>query len=76
MTSSALVDELLDLLAENSDNLGTNADIAHARTILARGTSADRQLALYRQQLDRGVTRPRALRTVVDQLMAETVHGI
>jgi glutamate---cysteine ligase / carboxylate-amine ligase len=76
MTSSALVDELLDLLAEDADDLGTNADIAHAHTILARGTSADRQLALYRQQLDRGVTRPRVLRTIVDQLMAETVHGI
>jgi glutamate---cysteine ligase / carboxylate-amine ligase len=50
--------------------------IAHARTILARGTSADRQLALYRQQLDQGVTRPRALRRIVDQLLAETVHGI
>ena len=76
MTSSALVDELLELLAEDADDLGTNADIAHAGTILARGTSADRQLALYRQQLDRGVTRPRALRTIVDQLVAETVHGI
>jgi glutamate---cysteine ligase / carboxylate-amine ligase len=76
MTSSALLDGLLELLAEDADDLGTNADIAHARTILARGTSADRQLALYREQLDRGVTRPRALRTIVDQLMAETVHGI
>jgi glutamate---cysteine ligase / carboxylate-amine ligase len=74
MTSSALVDELLDLLAEDADDLGAKADIAHARTILARGTSADRQLALYRRQLDRGVTRPRALRTIVDQLIAETVH--
>jgi carboxylate-amine ligase len=76
MTSSALVDGLLKLLAEDADDLGANADIAHARTILARGTSADRQLALYRQQLDQGVTRPRALRRIVDQLLAETVHGI
>ena len=49
MTSSALVDGLLKLLAEDADDLGANADIAHARTILARGTSADRQLALYRE---------------------------
>ena len=48
-------------------------DHAHA---LARGTSADRQLALCRLQLDRGVTRPRALRMIVDQLIAETVEGI
>jgi carboxylate-amine ligase len=76
MTSSALVDGLLKLLAEDAVDLGANADIAHARTILARGTSADRQIALYRQQLDQGVTRPRALRRIVDQLLAETVHGI
>jgi carboxylate-amine ligase len=76
MTSSALVDGLLKLLAEDAVDLGANSDIAHARTILARGTSADRQIALYRQQLDQGVTRPRALRRIVDQLLAETVHGI
>ena len=75
-TSAALVDELLDLIGEDADDLGSNADIAHARTILARGTSADRQLALCRLQLDRGVTRPRALRMIVDQLITETVDGI
>ena len=75
-TSAALVEELLDFIGVDADDLGCNADIAHTRTILARGTSADRQLALYRLQLDRGVTRPRALRMIVDQLIAETVEGI
>jgi glutamate---cysteine ligase / carboxylate-amine ligase len=63
-------------LGEDADDLSSTADITHARTILARGTSADRQLALYRVQLDRGVTRPRALRMVADQLITETVDGI
>ena len=75
-TSAALVDDLLDLISEDADDLNSNAYIAHARKILARGTSADRQLALYRLQLDRGVTRPRALRMIVDQLITETVDGI
>jgi carboxylate-amine ligase len=75
MSSSALLDELLDLTGEDADDLASSADIAHARTILARGTSADRQLAVYRRQLDRGVTRPRALRMIVDELMAETLDG-
>jgi glutamate---cysteine ligase / carboxylate-amine ligase len=75
MSSSALLDKLLDLTGEDADDLGSSADLAHARTILARGTSADRQLAVYRQQLDRGVTRPRALRMIVDELIAETLDG-
>ena len=33
MTSSALVDELLDLLAEDADDLETNADIRVARGV-------------------------------------------
>jgi carboxylate-amine ligase len=75
-TSAALVEELLDFIGEDAADFSSTADIAHTRTILARGTSADRQLALYRLQLDRGVTRPRALRMIVDQLIAETVEGI
>ena len=61
-TSAALVEELLGFIGEDADDLGCNAEIAHARIILARGTSAESAVALYRLQLDRGVTRPRALR--------------
>jgi glutamate---cysteine ligase / carboxylate-amine ligase len=75
-TSAALIDELLEIVGEDADDLRSTADIAHTRTILARGTSADRQLSVYQQKLDLGVTRPRALRMVVDQLIAETVNGI
>lgn len=36
-----------ELLVHMHLYLGTNADIAHARAILARSTSADPQLAPY-----------------------------
>jgi carboxylate-amine ligase len=75
IASTALVDDVLEMVREDADHLGCNTEVDHARTILRRGTSADRQLALYRQRLDRGLSRPRALKEVVDQLIIETVAG-
>jgi carboxylate-amine ligase len=75
VTSAFLVEELLELIREDADYFGSTAEIDHARIILARGTSAARQLALYRQQRDRGLARPRALRKIVDQLVKETIAG-
>jgi carboxylate-amine ligase len=75
ITSAVLVDELLELIREDADYFDSNAETDHARVILARGTSADRQLALYRQHRDRGLARPRALSKIVDQLILETVAG-
>ena len=44
----------------------------HARTIVARGTSADRQVAHYAKLLSQGLSPPDALKGVVDHLIAET----
>ncbi len=41
--------------------------------IVERGTSAQSQLAIYREQRERGAGRPAALRAVVDWLLAATV---
>jgi carboxylate-amine ligase len=68
-----LIEELLGLLAEDSAALGCAAEIAHARAIVARGTSADRQRALFRSLTDKGAERRAALAAVVDDLIAETV---
>ena len=76
VASSALVDELLELVGDDADHFGSTAEIEHARTILVRGTSADRQIALYRKRRDDGVTRAHALKAVVDQLIAETAGRI
>jgi glutamate---cysteine ligase / carboxylate-amine ligase len=68
-----LVEELLVMLREDAEALGCLSEIEHARAIVTRGTSADRQVACFADQLQNGVSRPEALVGVVDHLIAETV---
>jgi glutamate---cysteine ligase / carboxylate-amine ligase len=68
-----LVDELIVLLREDAEALGCLPQVEHARTIVARGTSADRQVACFEHHLARGASRAEALAGVVDHLIAETV---
>jgi carboxylate-amine ligase len=68
-----LVDELLVMLRGDAEALGCVAELEHARTIVARGTSADRQVAHYTKLLSQGVSPPDALKGVVDHLIEETV---
>jgi carboxylate-amine ligase len=70
-----LVEELLVLLREDAEALGCAAEIAHARTILERGTSADRQVACFERLVAEGASREEALKGVVGHLIAETVGG-
>jgi glutamate---cysteine ligase / carboxylate-amine ligase len=70
-----LVGELLVLLREDAEALGCAAEIAHARTIVARGTSADRQVACFEQLTAQGALREDALKGLVDHLIAETVNA-
>jgi len=67
-----LVEELLVLLADDAAVLNCAAEIAHARVILARGTSADHQLALYGEARAAGKTRRQALTKVADWLQRVT----
>lgn len=69
----ALLEELIGLVGEDAEALGCAAELAHARTILARGTSAHRQLAAYEQALRSGMGKQEALHAVVDMLVDETV---
>lgn len=69
-----LVDELLAMLREDAAALSCTAEIEHARTIVARGTSADRQVALFNRLLGEGASRQEALRGVVDFLIGETTQ--
>ena len=68
-----LIEELLVLLSEDAEALGCSAELAHARTIVQRGTSADRQVACFEQLMAEGNSREAALEGVVDHLIAETV---
>ena len=69
---TAMVDEL----AEDAQTLNCEAEVRRALAIVKEGTSADRQSDLYRLQRTEGIDADRALRAVVDQLIAETKEGV
>ncbi|MCA3260440.1 MAG: carboxylate-amine ligase [Telmatospirillum sp.] len=73
---SALLEEVFELVAPDAARLDCAAEIAHARTILARGTSAHRQRQAYARALADGANRHEALVAVVDGLIAETAAGL
>jgi glutamate---cysteine ligase / carboxylate-amine ligase len=50
------------------DDLGSRKEIEHVHTILERGTSADRQLQIYRETND--------LKAVVDDLIDLTTENV
>jgi carboxylate-amine ligase len=63
-----LVEEVLELVDDVLDELDIREEVEYARVIMAKGTSADRQLATYNETGD--------LKAVVDQLVRETRRGI
>jgi carboxylate-amine ligase len=60
----SLVEELLELVDDVLDELRIREEVAYVHKILDEGTSADRQLEVYRQSRD--------LRAVVHHVIAET----
>jgi glutamate---cysteine ligase / carboxylate-amine ligase len=72
---AALIDELLDLIAEDAAVLGCEKEARHALNIATGGTSADRQVLVYEELIGKGATPDEALMGVVDHLIAETVAG-
>ena len=71
-----LLDEMIELCAEDAEALGCTAEIEHARRIITRGTSAHWQVRTYRDALAGGASEREALEAVVDMLIEETMHGI
>lgn len=68
-----LLEELFELVAEDADHFGTTAEVQHARKILERGTSADRQLARFEEAKALGGDDHAALVAVVDEIVKETM---
>ncbi len=62
-----LMEELLEIVDDTVDRLGTRQEVEYIRTILKEGTSADRQLQKYHETGD--------LKAVVDMLAEETIIG-
>ena len=71
-----LLDEMLELCAEDAEALGCTAEVGHARRIVGRGTSAHWQVRTYHDAIARGASEREALEAVVDMLIEETMHGI
>ena len=60
--------ELVDFVDDVVDELGSRREVAYVNTLLEEGTSADRQLRVFRETGH--------LHAVVDHLAAETVAGV
>ena len=63
-----LIGELLEFVDDVIDGLGSRKEIEHIHTILARGTSADEQLRVWRETGD--------IKAVVDHLIEMTMENV
>jgi carboxylate-amine ligase len=64
----SLLSELLEFVASEVDEFGTQREMAHIERIMSEGTGADRQLAIWKQTRD--------MKAVVDHIVAETYEGL
>jgi carboxylate-amine ligase len=59
---------LLEFVASEVDEFGTQREMAHIEQIMREGTGADRQLAIWEQTHD--------MKAVVDHIVSETYEGL
>jgi carboxylate-amine ligase len=71
-----LTDELISLTKESAEEFGSFGQIQRLPDIVAHGTSADRQLAVFNDAIAGGAENHDALVAVVDHLIDETVEGL
>jgi carboxylate-amine ligase len=64
----SLLNELLEFVSTEVKELGSEREMAHIERIIREGTGADRQLAVWERTQD--------MKTVVDQIVAETYEGL
>src|ERR1700751_2896334 len=64
----SLLSELLEFVASEVDEFGTQREMAHIERIMREGTGADRQLAVWERTQD--------MMAVVDHIVAETYEGL
>ena len=76
MPYDELLDELLDLIAEDAEVLDCQRELEHVRTIVARGTSAHRQIKVFEESKTFGASTEDALKNVVDTLIEDTAAGL
>jgi carboxylate-amine ligase len=71
-----LLEELILLVRPEAERLGCLDEVLKARHIVERGTSADRQLAVYAAARADGASEREAPLAVVDWLIEETLVGL
>ncbi len=71
-----LLEEMLELTAEDAAALQCEKEIAGVRDILSRGTSAHRQLKAHELATAAGKSADEALMAVVDTLIEDTAEGL
>ena len=71
-----LLEEILSLIEPDACHFGCLAEVVHARKIIARGTSAHRQLTVFEKAISANANRAEALAAVVDWLIEETVRCV
>jgi glutamate---cysteine ligase / carboxylate-amine ligase len=68
MEERELLREMLEFIATEIEELGSEAELAHIERIMREGTGADRQLAVWERTHD--------IKAVVDQIVADTYEGL
>ena len=68
METRSLLNELLEFIATEASEFGTQNEMAHIERIIREGTGADRQLAAWERTQD--------MKAVVDHIVAETYEGL
>jgi glutamate---cysteine ligase / carboxylate-amine ligase len=66
--TKALVYEIVELVDDVVDDLGSRKEVEYLLTMVENGSSADRQLKIFKETND--------LKAVVDNLIAETMEGV
>ena len=70
-----LIDEIIEFIRQDAEHFGCVDEVEHARTIVARGTSAHWQLETFHKAVAEGADDHEALKRVVDMLVEETLAG-
>jgi carboxylate-amine ligase len=73
LTIEAWLDQVRAIIGPEIETFGCRPEIDHLDRIVAGGTSADRQIEIYKQALAAGSRRLSALKDVIDWAAAETM---
>jgi len=68
VATRSLIDEILEFIAPEAIELGSEREMAHIQRIMREGTGADRQLAAWEARHE--------VKDVVDQILRETYQGL